>query len=466
MDEALDHVYDFLPRTVTATQAICQLAKDMADAGNPNLKNHLLSFVQEPDNQQYAPYQDYVRSVFAIFTTKDDCNSLRDFAEKYMFELNDYKSYDLTDIQKRYLLTSAFVEKIVDNISSIKDAYLQKKLIWSCENLKDIKIEVYEKLFSKFSFLLGSRDRKALAYFMNVLNYTTPILKAIPQIIHSETLKTFYKNITNPRITTYGHNKSITAEVDENNAQVLAEFCCLVYRVSGQNISINPSLITIQTKCEEYLKEQLIEMHKIGISMIPFRENILAFKTKDELWYELIPFAFEKDANRSRGELASLKEKLLWLYNNKGEVNALDLLVRLTEEEDLCQLFVSILDLQDYEELNNLPEKLLPRIIGLYNSETAEQFKDNNAMLKLVLQKGTRELENIVTQTIIGRLNDDKDVNGVVDVIASRDKWYARNKKQLKAMLEGKLPENYDSIDNPAELTELQEKIKSVLTKL
>lgn len=121
--------------------------------------------------------------------------------------------------------------------------------------------------------------------------------------------------------------------------------------------------------------------------MIPFRKNILTLETKDELWYELIPFAFEKDANGNRVEETALKEKLQWLYSNKEEIKALDLLVRLTEAEDLCQLFVSILDLQDYEELNNLPEKLLPRIIGLYNSETAEQFKDNNAMLKLVLQK-------------------------------------------------------------------------------
>lgn len=464
MDEALDHMYDFLPRTVTATQAICQLAKDMADAGNPNLKNHLLSFVQEPDNQQYAPYQDYVRSVFAIFTTKDDCNSLRDFAEKYMFELNDYKSYDLTDIQKRYLLTSAFVEKIVDNISSIKDAHLQKKLIWSFENLKDIKIGVYEKLFSKFSSLLRPRDYKALADFMNVLNYTTPILKAIPQAIQLPTLKTFYEDITNLRITPSGQNKSISAEVDENNAQVLAEFCLIVYRLFNNNISINPCLITIQTKCEVYLKEQLIELHKIGVSMIPFRKNILKLETKDELWYQLIPFAFEKDANGNRVEETALKEKLQWLYSNKEEIKALDLLVRLTEEEDLCQLFVSILDLQDYEALNNLPEKLFPRIIGLYNPETAEQFKDNNAMLKLVLQKGARRLEDTVTQTLVGRLNNDEDEEGVIDVIASHDNWYVRNKNKLKGMLEGKMPEDYDfKRSNVVELSNLQLKIQKVL---
>ena len=464
MDEALDHVYDFLPRTVTATQAICQLAKDMADAGNPNLKNHLLSFVQEPDNQQYAPYQDYVRSVFAIFTTKDDCDSLRDFAEKYIFELEDYDLYNLTDTQKRYLLTSTFVEKLVDSINSIKDEQLQKKLIRSFQNLKDIENKVYEKLFSKFSILVGTRNGKILSDFLNIVNYTTKILRCIPITIRSQELETFYKNIINPRIMPFNQNKAITEEVDENNAQVLAEFCFIVYRVSGENISISQCLKTIQSKCEEYLKEQLIEIHKIGVSMIPFRKNILTLETKDELWYELIPFAFEKDANGNRVEETALKEKLQWLYSNKEEIKALDLLVKLTEEEDLCQLFVSILDLQDYEELNNLPEKLLPRIIGLYNPETAEQFKDNNAMLKLVLQKGTRSFEDTVTQTLVGRLNNNDDVEGVVDVIASHDNWYARNKRPLKAMLEGKMPEDYDFKKNDdVELTELQLKIQKVL---
>lgn len=254
MDDALDHVYDFIPRTVTATLPICQLAKDLAEAGYPKFKKHLFGFIQEPENKQYPPYPDYVRSVFATFTTKEDCDNLKDFAEKYMFEAEDNEVYELTDTQRRYLLTGIYVEKMVDTLGSIKDERLQKKLIWSLETLKDIRIEAYEKLFSKFSALLGPRDRKSWADFMNVVSYATPILKAIPIAIQSVALKTFYKNITDSRITPSGHNKAISAEVDESNAQMLAEFCFIVYRVSGENISINPCLITIQTKCEEYLK--------------------------------------------------------------------------------------------------------------------------------------------------------------------------------------------------------------------
>lgn len=467
MDDALNHVYDMIPRTVTETSAICQLAKNMADAGYLDLKNSLFSFVKQEDSKKYAPYQDYIRSVFATFTSKEDCDSLRDFAEKYMFEAEGIESYELTDTQRRHLITSAYVEKLVDALSSIKDERLQKKLIWSFENLRDIKLEVYDKLLAKFLALVGPRDRKAFADFMNVVNYTSPVLKAIQITIQPAALKTFYKHVTDVRITPSGHNKSISAEVDENTAQILAEFCLEVYRLSGKNISINPCLITIQPKCEAYLKEQLVEMHQVGVSMIPFRMNILALETKDDLWYTLIPFAFEKDSNGSRGEEAPLKEKLQWLYGNIGDARALNMLVRLTEDEDLCQMFVSILNLNDYETLNKLPEVLLPRILGLYTPQTAEQFKDNNAMLKLVLQKGAREQENTVTQALVGRLNNDEDVVGVVDVIASRDKWYATNRKKLRAMLEGKMPEEYDAKKNDGVvLTDLQEKIKCLLEKL
>lgn len=88
-------------------------------------------------------------------------------------------------------------------------------------------------------------------------------------------------------------------------------------------------------------------------------------------------------------------------------------------------------------------------------------------MLKLVLQKGTRGMERSVTQSLIGRLNSDFDVEGVVDVVSSHEKWYSVNKKQLKAMLEGKMPEEYDpKSKDKFELTELQEKIKKVLERL
>lgn len=467
MDNALAHVYEFIPRTIAATTAICQLAKSMADAGYPDLKNRLLDFVKKPNNKQYAPYKDYIRSVFETFTTKEDCDSLKEFAEKYMFEEDSPESYELTDTQKRYLLTNTYVENLIDSISTVKDEQPQKKLIWSFENLKGLSIGVYEKIFKKFTSLVGQRERKPLADFMNVINYTIPVLRAIPIAIQSEALKTFYKNITDARITAAGQNKSISAEVDQDNAQILADFNLTVYRVSGRNISINPCLITIQKNCEEYVKRQLVELSQGGVSMIPFRKNILNLETKDDLWYTLIPFAFEKDSNGSRGEEAPLKEKIQWLYNNKEEGKALELLVRLTEHEDLCQMFVSILDLHDYEALNNLPEVLLPRIINLYTPDSAEQFKDNNAMLKLVLQKGARGMEKYVTQSLISRLNSDSDVEGVVDIVASHTKWNSTNRKQLKAMLEGKMPEDYDlKSRDKFELTELQEKIEIVLRKL
>ena len=126
---------------------------------------------------------------------------------------------------------------------------------------------------------------------------------------------------------------------------------------------------------------------------------------------------------------------------------------------------MSVLDLHNYEELNSLPEVLLPRIVSQYTIETADQFKDNNAMLKLVLLKGARSTEDTVTQSLISRLNGNRDVEGAVNVIKSHNGWKRTNKSALKGLLLQKMPEDYDLNSEAIELTELQEEIKSILEK-
>ena len=85
-------------------------------------------------------------------------------------------------------------------------------------------------------------------------------------------------------------------------------------------------------------------------------------------------------------------------------------------------------------------------------------------MLKIVLRQNAKNVEDIVTQTLIDRLNNGIDVAGAVDVIASHDKWHHRkNKSRLKAMLEAKMP---DEDEKDVELSEIQLKIKDVLSQL
>ena len=124
-------------------------------------------------------------------------------------------------------------------------------------------------------------------------------------------------------------------------------------------------------------------------------------------------------------------------------------------------MFMSILDLQNYEELNDLPEVLLPRIVDQYTAETVDQFKDNNAMLKIVLQNGKSAQKDLVVNALIDRINHNQDMDGVLDVIGSYDKWRVKDRSVLRGLLQRLLPEEQD-----AELTEMQEKIKGVLTGL
>ncbi len=464
MDDAFVLTYDFVPRSVMSVDAICKLAYDSANAGYENLKHVLFDFVRQEKNNQYKPYHDYVREVLETFAEKEDCGALREFAEDYMYNVEDISAYSFTDIQKRYLLTESFIKKIVDGINSTRDEHQQKLLAWCFSNLKDISRVSYDVLFSKLVEIVGNRDRKPTEQFYEMISFAMPILKSIRTEVDAKILKPFFHSIVNNRITATGQNRSIVDDADENQSRAIAEFCFEMYRVSGRNLSINPSLITLQKKCEKYVKAGLILLQQMGVSLIPFRKNISAFEEIDDAWYILIPVVFKKDANGARGDETTMKNKLQNLYDKRDDERALELLVRLTQEEEICTIFVQNLDITDYDVLNNLHERLLPRIVSLYTESSAEQFKGNNAMLKIVLKQNAKNVEDLVTQSLIDRLNNGIDVEGAVDVIASHDKWYHRkNKTKLRAMLEGKLP---DEEDKEVELSDIQLKIKDLLNRL
>lgn len=464
MDDAFELAYDFVPRTVMSVEAVCKLAYDSANAGCENLKNVLFEFIRHESNNQYKPYHDYVKGVFETFVEKEDCGALRELAEDYMYNVEDISVYTFTDTQKRYLLTDSFIKKIIDGINTTRDEHQQKLLAWCLANLKDIQQTSYNQIFARLEAIVGNRDRKPNEQFYEAISFAMPILESIREDVDARALNPFFNSIVNKRITPTGQNRSIIDDADENQSRTIAEFCFEMYRVSGRNLSINPSLITLQKKCEKYVKERLILLQQMGVSLIPFRKNIAAFEEIDDAWYILIPVVFQKDANGARSDETTMKIKLQILYDKRDDERALELLVRLTEEEEICTLFVQNLDITDYDVLNNLHERLLPRIVSLYTESSAEQFKGNNAMLKIVLKQNAKNVEDIVTQTLIDRLNNGIDVDGTVDVIASHDKWHHRkNKTTLKAMLEGKMP---DDEEKDVELSESQMKIKDVLNRL
>lgn len=461
MDDSLDYVYDFVPRMVTATSVICKYAKSLDDAGYSTLKKKLFSYVRETENQKYTPYKEYVRSVIETFTGKDDCGSLREFAEKYLYEEEDITTFEFTDEQREYLLTDTFVEQIIKDLESEDDERHQQLLIWSFNNLINLPKSVYGNLFARVMQLIGDRTGKTIDQFVVHLNYMMPILRTMPTIEGVEALETYFKWIFDNRITRTGNNKSIADEANESNAQVLAEFCLEMYRISDRKLTINPMLLKAQKYCEVYVKQQLMEMREKGVNLVPFRRNILEFTEIDDAWYELIPIGFMKNAEGTRADANLLTSKLRLLYSNRNEQKALDILVNLTEDAEICTMFMSILDLQNYEELNDLPEVLLPRIVDQYTAETVDQFKDNNAMLKIVLQNGKSAQKDLVVNALIDRINHNQDMDGVLDVIGSYDKWRVKDRSVLRGLLQRLLPEEQD-----AELTEMQEKIKGVLTGL
>lgn len=459
--EEVKGCYLSIPNSVDAEESICRLAKDMDRIGSSDLKSTIMTFVKDPKNDKEELYHKYVSSSFKIFDSKKDCERFSEFGRRYLFNVDDLDQYAFTENHKLHMLGSPFAVSVVSSITSTNQDKAQHQAEWCFRNLSDIKDDVYERLFAQFISLIGPRERKPVTVFMNVVSYAMPILRSISGTTNTEKLSAFYHAVVDKRPNQSNQNVSIVNEVENESAKLLADFCLEMYRVSGEALTINPTLENIQKKCEDYVKNRLIVRSQEGKSMLPFRRNILALDTMDEGWYELIPYAFEKDANGNLIDNTLLKGKLQWIYDNMEDAKALAMLVNLTEDNDVCDLFLTIPDLSNCDTLNNMPVSLLPRIINRYTSDNAEQFKDNNAMLKIVLQNGKSSQKDLVVRSLIDRINNNRDLDGVLDVIDSYDKWRVKDKSVLRDLLQRNMPEDADS-----ELTEMQEKIKSTVDVL
>lgn len=462
-DEGLKPIYATAPQKISYTNELCLLAKNMAEIGFKQLKNSLFAYIKDSEKEKEKLYPNYVQSIFLMFSDKEDCETLNSWAEDYIYRIGNVDTYKFNETQKRFLLTSAFVDKIIKDLHDRTQEHLRNSLIWCFDNLYDIDSAVYSNLFTKLKTLVGQTSRKPLQEYLMDIEFMMPILNSIKIKVTLDVIKGLFDIISSGRQMPNGTVPSINSEVNESNAIALAEFYFELYRISGCLLSINPSLSTIQDKCEEYVKTKLISMQKEGIKLLPFSKNIIKCSIVDDAWYELIPIVFIQEA---RVDDATLKEKLQILYDHRDTTTAVDLLVKITEDAHYNDLFVSLFNLTDYETLNRLPIKLLPRIVGQYTEENAMQFEKNNAMLRIVLERGEKEQKTNVRKTLVNRINQDVDLEGAIDVVNAYDGWNRTDKGALGGVLQSKLPEdNGEKKDEPAILTDIQLKIKDILVK-
>ena len=337
MDVALYFAYDFVPRDIAATDSICKMAKDMDEIGEGELKHTLIAFIKECSNEQYKPYHNYVRCVIQTFTDKDDCEELHEFAETYMYDAEDITSFTFTDTQKQYLLTNSFATKVINNVKSAKDEKQQQLLVWCFTNLIGINQNTYNALIKQFINVFGQQNR-SLSDSINIINYVLPIIQSIAFVENTKILNQFFKRIMDARTSPYNSTQLYMAAMDEESAQVLAHFCFEMYRVSNCHLSINPYLLTIQLKCESYVKHHLVGMKKQGLDLWPFYKNIIQLRIVDDAWYELIPIAFDTSHGSNAEFESNMKRLLNVLYDHKNDKRAKNVIRKILKDPDIADL--------------------------------------------------------------------------------------------------------------------------------
>ncbi|MCQ2351344.1 MAG: KAP family NTPase [Paludibacteraceae bacterium] len=465
-NKVLFRVFDLIPSKVSCADEVCKFAQDMEIIGEKELKKSLINFIENAENKRFSTYHNYVRSILKIFNDAEDSKNLCDFAKTYMYLQADVNTFEFSDEQKTYLLSSEFVSQIINDLKTVTNQKQRDLLVWCYSNLLSINSNVNDELFKQCKVVFDENAYKPINEYINVIEFILPILRAIQIEGYNNSMSQFYSLITNARRMPNGTSVSISQEANEAQANMLVDFCLELYRISGKKLTINPFLLQIQTKCEGYFKTKLTEIQQSGASLIPFRKNVIEFKQIDDDWYKLIPIVFEKSSDDKYLDDATIKNKLMILLQHKDNDMAVNILVNVTKDEHIKNLFISTLDLENYNTLNQLPEKLLPLIVELYTENTTDEFEDNNSMLKIVLHKGSIAQKQLVRTSLVNRINKNIDLDGVIDIISYFEKWNKTDKKVLGGVLQGKMPDEQDVEqlkEKNVELTDIQKKILNLL---
>lgn len=409
----------------TNCQEIVLLAKQMSNYGLYELKTDLMNFVKDPVNKTLGTYQDHFKHVLKCFDTVADCQNLRECAEDEFFDDFSVLDYEFSDNQRRYLLTDSYVAKWIDSISSLDNIKARDNLVWCCENLEGIDVNVLDGFFKKVKVIYGNPTSVDVKRNLVVIGFVTPIMLLL-KVGQYEHLENLYREVMKQRevVDVYGrrtsNTDSLVSKVDESNAEMIAEFCFEAYRLISKKSVAASHIAKLRQKSETPIKVKLLCMLHDGEDLSDFIETIQGFTAGDEDIFELMPVLFEKNnVGESLVTDKVKKEKLTLALGYLQFEAAVDFIVKVTKDEGVKKLFLSLLPISDYDYLNNLPPALLSIIVTIYSEDNKDEFKSNNAFLKVVLQNGNSSQMKLVKQALLVRLAEKNDVQGVKEILPS-----------------------------------------------
>ena len=449
---------------------LCYLASKMNEAGIPNLREAIVSYLNGENAQDDENFENVLKAYYGNFTSEQDCKDITEVVEHYYDDKLIDKDVEYTEIQKKTLFGDSFVTSQINGLSAIDDEARTEDILWCIKNNNELSGETFATLFAKFIELFGNTRGKSKEEYIGFINRLTPFLFAIHTSSLREEMLPLYNLISSERKMPrppYNNNPNydqtvfLCNEVNDEEATTVSDFCYEIMRVTGGSIDVSGIIGKLYSKCTNMIIEGALRIHSLGISIVQLATILNQVDDYDDnnvLSLLEVLLTRQADGNMLL-ENDAVKARIQSLIDHSSNNGVEVLIGKLVNDEEVSIMITDYVSSLDSETINKLPVSIAKHAVSTFNRDNAEVYKDNSDFLILVLKQGTVAQKKEVVRLMKEKINKETDLDGVVDVL---DNLVIEDQRMLNSLV-GDL----DAIkDSEAVDDETKERVAALATKL
>lgn len=470
IDVALSNHYKAAVPMIEEQNELNYLGSRMNAVGYPALRSAVVEFIKDEKSPSDPHFESYLSAFLSNYTSEDDCDEIAEVVNNHYIDLPIDKEFTYTDTQIQHLFGDTFVTTQIEHLSAIDDEARLGDIIWCFEKNKQLSVDTYSALFSKFIELFGKTRAKKKGDYLSLIQNLQPVFDVIDTSRLTTEPQQLYYLITGargiphsswPSQPSHDTHRSILDEVNEEEAAFLTQICYEFMRISGGKVNINEAISRLYPKSNEAVVEGSLKVNALGITLKDLSSTLIQVDDYDSDYdISLLEIILKR---QSDGKLLlgedTVKNKIHQLVDNSANDKVMNLLVTLVQDEEMLNMVAEYVASLGSETINGLPAAISQYAVSTFNRDNAETYKDNVDFLILVLKNGTASQKKEVVRLMKGKINNEEDLDNVMLVL---DNLVTDNQQILKSLVS-----ELEGIKDSEKVSEeIKEKVANLATKL
>ncbi|OAV72013.1 putative P-loop ATPase [Bacteroidales bacterium Barb4] len=428
---------------------LCKYALSREEQGYCKLKEEIIRPITIDNGFESRKYmQSLFTAVLIHFNDKESLMKLSPIYNIHHSFIN--KAIDFSEEQFEYLISDKYIQDRLDELPRQEDNEIlldteteeYQKIKWLFENKKNISTITYDCFFAK---IIGTTNYnlkmigKSVDDIAEILDFSNPILKLIPDKRLKEQPQSLYNLIVNDRwIISPRYVNSIDPPLQEpyyrqnnfideciatdSHIQNIIDFVINIYRISNNNTKVKNEIDKLLKKYS--LNKEFVQLIEKKFTLQPILDSIFDtndnFSDKDRL--AVLLHCFNQEDNKGIYIIADAKskeklDKLLTYAQKENSTEVFSLLETLIAQEHYKSILTTLIVAKDSFFANSLPQQILKLAITSFKKENCNDYADNFEFLSVIMQNGTIVQKGYVVKILSEKLDDNQDLEQTLNLI-------------------------------------------------